>query len=409
MRTTKEHFGKRPNWILTHEVMRGNAYNQAIYTHLRGMNPYMRWRSVRFLAENIAQETGFTESVCRKALTALKSAGFFTLNDSGAILFGSQRAVKALTKPGYTGNQSGYTGSQSGYTGNQTTTSEQGFLEHIDNRDIEKVVVETHNGTGTNVPVPFLKTANDVHFQTEEDVILGADPSPPSPPQRTAPKKPSTKDIIHFFNYAATRAHAPTITTQEDIIVFSSQIKKALSAGHTLESLREMIHAFFQFDRHKEHPCPWKVFLSDKVFSELQSSVAGISVEDPVLRWIHEDFRRTDPLPWGEDFDELFESAVYRRGMSLLFRYADLVASVAIASGGEIELAKDLLDTASTALSSHLNGESATGELALLQQQGVVIPHDFSRSKIRKECKTVQESVLMALRKSQNHKGAPAW
>lgn len=388
MRHTDDHFAKRPNWILRHPVMRGNPYNQAVYTHLRGLNPYTRWRSVRQLCAHIAEETGFTESSCRKAMTALSSAGFVLLQDDGVLKFGEQSDCGVATQVAKVDTPVAKMATQVA-----TLPPVSRDDARIDNREIDR-----DSSSGTSVPLLLLKIVgeNSVHkVKGRKNMILGADPHATA----TAPP-PSSREVLRIFNTEARRVGANPVKSQDEIIKFSSLAKRALQSGHSQKSLTEMILTFFQFDRNREHPCPWRVFFSTEVFNKLQTDVVGITISDPLLNWIYSDFSHSPELPWDADFNETFQTLVYRRGVSLTYRYADLTAEVARTAHGDVQLAETLITAAAQVLHEYLSGNDAEHHLAILKSHGVLLPKDFSKTRVRKEASTMQEAVLIAFRKT---------
>lgn len=385
--TTPEYFGKRPNWILKHPTMRGNAYAQAIYTHLRGMPPQGTWKSERALARSVSDDTGFTESVCRKTISTLKSSGFITFTACGKLEFGTEETVTS----GYPGSQIGYGGSQSGYGGSHYNTSEQELCAY---REVESREILELEGIGTT-SLYLEQAANDVH--EGGTVILGADgnsewEAPAKPPR----KSNETLMVFDHFNFAARRTGSTPVKSPAERAAFMSQIKRLLATGHTVVSLREMIEVFFQNDRFRNHQSPWKLFCSQDIQRTLTPN-APLRIHDEVLAWVANDFVREASLPWPEEFDTVFRTLVLRRGLAVAYRYPDLLASIAHTSHADADTAELLLATASTLIDQLLN-EPHAAHLTLITQlrtAGVVLPKDLTVSKhIRKEAMTLREAVL---------------
>lgn len=391
LRTTDEFFGKRPNWILDHPEMRGNAYNQSVYTHLRGLSPYTKWRSERELARAVSTETGFTEAACRKALATLKKCAFYSINDDGKLSFGDREVVMgvAILAMGVakvdTGvATTGYRGSQSGYVGSQDSQQAQGIQPY---RDID-VLVETLEGKGTNVPLPSPEGG--------ARLILGADPEEENEMNKVIVNKPL--QVFDYFNFVARKYGAVPVTDTKDRVAFLSQVKRSIQRGMNVRDIMRMIDAFFQFDRHREHRSPWKVFFTNEVQRTLMAVGGGVESNDPILDWISNDFQRTEELPWDESFDAIFQRLVHHSGMSVAYRYPDVLASIAKISSGDDVLAESLLTCAASLIDQYLNGEEDKVLRGRICDAGVLLPKDLKPNKVRREAMTLREAVLTTAR-----------
>lgn len=396
MRTTGrdgDFFGKRPNWVLKHPAIYGNAYHQAVYTHLRGMNPRLSWKSERELTGQVSTETGFGLSTCRKSYAVLKKSGLVTLSSDGFLTFEDDPTrVLRDTEGGSGCSQSGSGGSQSGYTQSHFTPSD---LPVCDTRSVDQIEIELE-GIGTNVPIPFPE-GNFVH--EEEPVILGADTEVPEPPKGKTPNLPL--QVYDYFNFVARKMNSVPITDVKDRVAFLAQMKRSLNSGLTVQSLMGMIDRFFQYDRNRQHRYPWKIFVMKETQQKLLSTATAVRIEDEVLDWIGRDFSRSQPLPWDESFDEFFQTLVQRRGMVLAYRYPDLLSQIAKVASGDRTLAQNLVSSASSLITNYLNDNTADDELAELKNAGITLPTDLSPRRIRKEALTLQEAVLTASRRNQ--------
>lgn len=386
MRATNEFFGKRPNWILRHPEMRGNPYAQSVYTHLRGMNPYIRWKSERELARAVATDTGFTESTCRKTLTTLRKCLFFIIDGDGKLVFGDEEMVMGVAKVDTPVTTTGYPGSQNGYPGSQHSHVGQGFPLY---REIE-ILVETVKERGTYVPLS----------SPEEDsiLILGADPE--TPKETKVHNKPlnEVQQVFDHFNLVARRVGAAPVAGANDASAFKAQVKRSLNRGLSVRDITGMIDGFFQFDRNREHRSPWKLFWSSDVQRKMLAVGGIVKSSDPVMNWISNDFCRTEDLPWSDLFDDSFRSLVHRTGMSVAYRYPDLLANIARISAGDTALAEQMLLCASSLIDHCLHGEDDKSLRETLTVSGVEVPKDLKPKKVRRESMTLREAVLTAIR-----------
>lgn len=225
-------------------------------------------------------------------------------------------------------------------------------------------------------------------------MILGADETEE---QELVPKLNPVLRVFDHFNFAARKAGGFPVTNMQDRKIFMSNIKRMLSSGHTHRSLSGMVDQFFQFDRNRENRYAWKVFCTKEEQRRLSSTASHIQITDSVLAWVAQDFVREGSLPWEEAFDMVFRSLVHRRGMSVAYRYPDLLASIALVSSGDSESAEQLLLSATSLIDSYLNGVDKSHTSAyrtVLSTAGVPIPNDLTHSNIRKEAMTLQEAVL---------------
>jgi len=393
-------FGKRPNWILQHPTMYGNAYAQAVYTHLRGMDPSLIWRSERDLAKSVSDQTGFSLSVSRKSLAAIKKAHFYTFSVDGKLLFPGPDSVLREQQSGYVGSQSGYTGSQSGYVGSHSDPSEQ---VECATREVEKVEVlvpvVTAIGDRTNVLSPI--TGADAHKVNEQAaLILGVDPDEEVKENKTPKKRPETDEVLDHFNFIARKMGAAPVTGTQDIVMFKAHTKRALKSGLTVKSLVSMIDSYFQLDRNRQHRYPGRIFYAKEVQQKLSRNVRHVEINDEVLLWMSNDFTRTQELPWPEECDRPLQNLVFRQGMSLAYRYPDLLSQIIKKSEGDLETAETLISSAATLINLYLQAEedSVPETLAVLRGAGIELPKDLSRKRIRKEAMTLQEAIVTAHR-----------
>lgn len=392
MRATNEFFGKRPNWVLHHPEMRGNPYNQSVYTHLRGMNPYTRWKSERELARVVSNDTGLTEAACRKALAALRKCMFYIIDGEGKLVFGDQELVMGVAKvvtpvatvvtpvasTGYPGSQIGYPGSQHSHTG-------QGFPPY---REIE-ILVDPIKERGTYVPLSSPEEGRPV--------ILGADPEREEPSKKKAAPN-ETQKVFDHFNFMARKMGANPVVDVKDVSAFKAHTKRSLGRGLTAKDLTSMIDAFFQFDRNRNHRSPWKVFWTANVQRTLMAEGGSVRTDDPIMDWISNDFSRTGHLPWEPSFDDDFRTLVHLTGMSVAYRYPDLLANIARISAGDTALAEKMLFCAASLIDQCLHGEDDRTLRETLSCSGVQLPKDLNPKKVRKESMTLREAVLTAMR-----------
>lgn len=391
MRATNEFFGKRPNWVLQHPKMRGNPYNQSVYTHLRGLNPYTRWRSERELARAVANDTGLTESACRKSLTTLRKCLFFIIDGEGKLVFGDQEMVMGVAKvvtPVATVatpvTNSGYPHSQIGYPGNQDSHTGQGFPPY---REIE-ILIDPLQDRGTYVPLSSP--------EEEDPVILGADPEEEN--VNVKPNLNAPLQVFDHFNFIARKMGANPVTDVKDRVAFLAQVKRSFRRGLTAKDLTGMIDAFFQFDRNRNHRSPWKVFWTSDIQRSLMAEGGAVNTDDPVLKWISNDFFRTESLPWPAEFDDSFRTLVHLTGMSVAYRYPDMLANIARISSGDTDLAERMLSCAASLIEQCLHGEDDGSLRETLSCSGVQLPKDLKPKKVRKESMTLREAVLTAAR-----------
>jgi hypothetical protein len=234
-------------------------------------------------------------------------------------------------------------------------------------------------------------------------MIFGADPD-------AAPTKPPTKkspglELLHHFNLVARSHHATPVLSPPhapitDRTIFLAHSKRLFASGVTLVDAKQMVDHFFDYASHRNHPCPWKLFFSSGMQKKLAQSAQQSVTTDEIFDWVGRDFVRVSPLPWPEKFDRDFQLLVIRTGMEVVYRYPDLVSSIAKISEGDIRVAKMLVEEAARLVASLLNKDS--GQVVVhrqrLQSSGVLIPKDLSvRSpKPRPEASNLREAVRTA-------------
>lgn len=236
---------------------------------------------------------------------------------------------------------------------------------------------------------------------TFDPMILGADidtpPSPEVPRKKTKAVSP-TQDILDYWNFTARRVGATPVTKQQDRIIFLAQAKRTLAGGVTPFGMKSMIADFFQRDSHRDHRAPHLVFFSKDIQRTLMSG-RHVDIDDVVLGWVASGFTDYKTLPWSEEFCNDFQNVVLRRGLSVVYRYPDLVASIARAARGDIVLARTLITDAATLLDEGLNGQAKESDriCAKFASTGVTLPPDLAKGKpSRTEASSLQEAVLVA-------------
>jgi DNA-binding transcriptional ArsR family regulator len=271
----------------------------------------------------------------------------------------------------------------------------------------EEVQVRTRDSRGTTslYYTPEVYEVHSVNSDTVDPMILGADPDAPavSAPVRTRPpkaKKPVAPsiDLLQYWNFLARRYSARPVTEVTDHRIFQSQVKRLLAKGLTAFSLRTMMSDFFQIDRHREHRTPHLVFFSTDVQRSLLPMTLAIDIDDPVLGWMASGFSDRAALSWSEEFCDSFQNVALRRGLSLMYRYPEVLASIAVVSDGDIDVARSLITDAQSLLDARLNNDSdAVSDLSTtLATSGVTLPADLTsgRRSLRDEAASLQAAVL---------------
>lgn len=294
------------------------------------------------------------------------------------------------------------------YTATPVTShmaSDQGFS------DLLASVVPLEYGSSTHIHENDRGTTSLYHAPsvynvhnsdgTFGDMILGADidrsPSPEVPPKKSKAVSP-TLDVLDYWNFIARRVGAVPVSKQQDRIIFLTQVKRILAGGVTPFGIKSMIADFFQRDSHREHRAPHMVFFSKDVQRTFMSG-RDIHVDDDVLSWVASGFVESTSVPWSDDFCREFQNMVLRRGLSVVYRYPDLVASIARVASGDIALAKRLVSDAATLLDEGLAGRCIESDriCANFTSLGVILPTDLaSGSPSRTEASSLQEAVLVA-------------
>lgn len=260
---------------------------------------------------------------------------------------------------------------------------------------------EKDRGTTSLYPSPAVNNVHNEESGTFDPVILGSDPTSPVRDESPRTKKKAISpavDILEFWNLTARRLGATPVINQKDRIIFLTQAKRLIAGGLTGFSLKSMISDFFQRDSHREHRTPHLVFFSKDIQRTLMSG-RDVVVDDEVMGWVAGGFGHGDKLPWSEEFCHAFQSIVLRRGLAVVYRYPELVTSIARAADGNIDTAKTLVTQAAALVDAHLNGsiEESARISATLTGGGVILPPDLAAGRMsRQEASTLQEAVLVA-------------
>lgn len=227
-------------------------------------------------------------------------------------------------------------------------------------------------------------------------MILGADPHHE---QDTNHRKPNqAQQVFDYFNFVARKNGANPVTDVKDRVAFLSHAKRSINHGTTVANLMEMTNRFFQFDRNREHRAPWKLFWTKDTQTKLMSENEDQTIGDPVLNWIGNDFCRTGDLPWSDIFDEEFRTMVHHTGMSVAYRYPDLLANIARISSGNTALAERMLVFAASLIEQCLHGNDDRELRSVLTDSGVTLPNDLKPKRVRREAMTLREAVIIASR-----------
>lgn len=257
-------------------------------------------------------------------------------------------------------------------------------------------------GTTSLYYTPSVYKVNKAEDDTFSPVILGADPdTPPEPAKRSRrdkkPPAPSV-DLLQYWNFIARRYGVRPLVAHTDCRIFQRHVNRLLAAGLTPFAMKSMISDFFQLDRNREHRTPHFVFFSAEVQRSLVPMTRAVAVSDPVLGWMASGFTDTGTLPWSEEFCGAFQNVALRRGLSLMYRYPEVLASIALVADGDIERAKELITEASALLAARLSGaaEECRQHSAILNDNGVILPPDLAtgRRSLREEAASLQEAIL---------------
>lgn len=220
-------------------------------------------------------------------------------------------------------------------------------------------------------------------------MILGQDTT-----KREKPTvNPKTVTIfLDYFNHQA-RQHGAVVVSGADIPLFRAHIKRLLNSGVSMETMRWNARTFFNAERFRSHPCPWKMFVSKRVQAGLmQGNVeAKVVSVDPVLSWILSDFTDVDELPWDRSYDLAYRIVVLRY-TDALYTYPDVVADVV--SKYTPRLSANILTLIEELLDDCLDPQDRKVIQSKLQQYEVTVPRGLLTGRVKRgRATTLAEAV----------------
>lgn len=162
-----------------------------------------------------------------------------------------------------------------------------------------------------------------------ESMIIGADTErAPTPEPRKKFKE--TDELVRRFIYSKQFCMRTFTTT--DINIVRRACKLMLQSGLTPDTIREMIDTFVNDTRFTEYNNPATAFASKKIQAVLLERVTVKVVDDdPVIMLMVNDFVRSDNLAieWDPQHDTQLRKAILTRCLEGLYRYPEVVASIA--------------------------------------------------------------------------------
>lgn len=241
------------------------------------------------------------------------------------------------------------------------------------------------------------------------EVIFGADPDKeersfdPAPPKK--PRRDLNRLVTQFIG--DTRLIMVKTFSYQDVVILKKTLNTLRDSGLTEFAISQMIKRFLDVEHWRNADNPVLTFSSKAVQKKLMEQTdAEVSVDNPVLAFIVNDFQRGDlDLPWNDrSLDQAIRNTVIMHGMDVCYRYPELIVYLIESTlGGTVEEFKSPLIALNSLIRVVAGAED--GDAPALREALAEVPlpaelDKLSKENLRPPASSITEAVYNYRRKN---------
>lgn len=216
-------------------------------------------------------------------------------------------------------------------------------------------------------------------------MILGEDPHSRDQRRPQSEVMNETTELFDHFQFMSRRSNVLPVDVA-NCRAFKSHLTRILRNGVPKKTVRDSINVFFStVDSTKRNPWLWKVFVSNKIQDELLRATNVVpEVDSEILRWMINDFNRTEELPWDLDDDRRIRNIVLSH-TAVLHRYPHFV--VGLLEDFPLSEVRVVLSKVEDLIEQVILASRRTAPLVSeLREMGVTLPPGITTKRTLRRC-----------------------